>query len=75
VFFLLSETEITYQDNGSIHYTSGVEPFKRRNIFVGGSIVDNKYELQQTSKPGWSLWSEQDLKNLAASEEVSSHSL
>ena len=32
-------------------------PFKRRNIFVGGSILDNKYELQQTShsKPRWSI--------------------
>lgn len=53
------------------------EPFKRRNIFVGGSILDNKYELQQTShsKPRWSIWSDQDLQNLAASEEISSHSL
>ncbi len=53
------------------------EPFKKRNIFVGGSILDNKYELQQLShsKPRWSTWSDQDLQELAASEEVSSHSL
>jgi hypothetical protein len=54
-----------------------LEPFKRRNIFVGGSILDNKYELQQTlpSTPRRSIWSEQDLQKLAASEEVSSHPL
>src|SRR5581483_4685248 len=53
------------------------EPFKKRNIFVGGSILDNKYELQQNahSKPRWSIWSDQDLQNLAASEDASSHSL
>lgn len=53
------------------------EPFKRRNIFVGGSVLDNKYELQQTShsKPRWSIWSDQDLQNLAMSEETSSHPL
>jgi hypothetical protein len=46
------------------------DPFKRRNIFVGGSILENKYELQQTSrsKPKWSIWSDQDLQNLAASD-------
>jgi hypothetical protein len=48
------------------------EPFKRRNIFVGGSVLDNKYELQQISKPKprWSIWSEQDLQNLVASEKL-----
>jgi hypothetical protein len=50
------------------------EPFRRRNIFVGGSVLDNKYELQRTfdSKPRWSIWSDQDLKNLAPSGEVTS---
>jgi hypothetical protein len=50
------------------------EPFKKRNVFVGGNILDNKYELQQTAhaKPRWSIWSEQDLHNLAASAELSS---
>jgi hypothetical protein len=42
------------------------EPFKRRNIFVGGSILDNKYELKHlfgpTSKQA--LWSDQELQNL-----------
>jgi|SRR5437660_1966057 len=53
------------------------EPFKKRNIFVGGSVLDNKYELQQSasSKPKWSIWSDQDLQNLTASEETSPHSL
>ena len=50
------------------------EPFRRHNIFVGGSVLDNKYELHHTfgSKPKWSLWSDQDLQNLAGSDEVSS---
>lgn len=53
------------------------EPFKKRNIFVGSSILDNKYELQQTShpKPRWSIWSDQEIQKLAASEDVSSRSL
>lgn len=51
------------------------EPFKRRNIFVGSTILDNKYELQQgsSSKPKWSMWSDQNLQNFSTSEEVSSH--
>jgi hypothetical protein len=50
------------------------EPFRRRNIFFGGSVLDNKYELHHTfgSKPQWSIWSDQDLQNLAASDGVSS---
>jgi hypothetical protein len=53
------------------------EPFKKRNIFVGGNILDNKYELQQAAhaKPRWTIWSDQDLQNLAASEEIAPHSL
>jgi hypothetical protein len=45
------------------------EPFKRRNIFVGGSVLDNKYELQHLygSKPRWTIWSDQELQNLLAS--------
>ncbi len=45
------------------------EPFKRRNIFVGGSVLDNKYELQHLfgSKPRWTTWSDQELQNLSAS--------
>lgn len=51
------------------------EPFRRRNIFVGGSVLDNKYELRRAfdSKPRWTIWSDQDLQHLAASDEVSSH--
>jgi hypothetical protein len=50
------------------------EPFKRRNIFVGGSVLDNKYELQHpfASKSRWSTWSDQDLQNLAGANELSS---
>jgi hypothetical protein len=45
------------------------EPFKRRNIFVGGSVLDNKYELQHLfgTKPRWTTWSDQELQNLLAS--------
>lgn len=50
------------------------EPFKRRNIFVGGNVLDNKYELHQTfgPNPKWSMWSDQELQNLAGSSESSS---
>jgi len=51
------------------------EPFKRRNIFVGGSVLDNKYELQHTfdTKPRWSIWSDQELQSLVESNEVPSN--
>ena len=44
------------------------ESFKRRNIFVGGSVLDNKYELQHQfgSKPRWTMWSDEELHNLLA---------
>lgn len=50
------------------------EPFRRRNIFVSESVLDNKYELHYAfgSKPKWSIWSDQDLQNLRASDGVSS---
>lgn len=43
--------------------------FKRRNIFVGGSVLDNKYELSQIfgTKREWTPWSDQELQNLQAS--------
>lgn len=49
------------------------EPFRRRNVFVGGSVLDNKYELQATFGPKarWSVCSDLDLQR-AASGEVSS---
>ena len=45
------------------------EPFKRRNIFVGGSVLDNKYELKHIfgSKPRWTIWSDQELEDLFGS--------
>src|SRR6266849_4968509 len=45
-------------------------PFKRRNIFVGGSVLDNKYELQSLfgSKPKWAIWSDQELHDLLGSD-------
>ncbi len=45
------------------------EPFKRRNIFVGGSVLDNKYELERIygSKPRWTVWSDEELQNLLGS--------
>jgi hypothetical protein len=51
------------------------EPFKRRNIFVGGSVLDNKYELQHTfdTKPRWAMWSDQELQSLVESNEVTSN--
>jgi len=51
------------------------EPFRRRNIFIGGSVLDSKYELQRTfeAKPRWSMWSDQELQNLIGSNEASSH--
>jgi hypothetical protein len=41
--------------------------FKRRNIFVGGSVLDNKYELHRLSgsKPKWAIWSDQELESLS----------
>lgn len=50
------------------------EPFRRRNVFVSGSVLDNKYELQHTfgSKPRWSIWSEQDLQKLSEGKNASS---
>lgn len=43
------------------------EPFKRRNIFVGGNVLDNKYELHHLfgSKLERAMWSDQDLQNLS----------
>jgi hypothetical protein len=42
---------------------------KRRNIFVGGSVLDNKYELQSLfgSKPKWVIWSDWELQDLLGS--------
>lgn len=44
--------------------TTAPEPFRRRNLFVGAGVLDNKYELQHLfpSRPRWSVWSDQDLQ-------------
>jgi hypothetical protein len=41
--------------------------FQRRNIFVGGSVLDNKYELHHLSgsRPKWAMWSDQELESLS----------
>ena len=48
--------------------SSTPEPFKRRNIFVGGGVLDNKYELKDLlgfgSKPKWAIWTDQELQDL-----------
>lgn len=46
------------------------EPFKRRNIFVGGNVLDNKYELknQFEARPAWTIWTEQELQNFTESQ-------
>src|SRR5258708_18487421 len=51
------------------------EAFRRRNIFIGGSVLDNKYELHQMfgSKPRWTPWSDQELQHLLASNDYSIH--
>jgi hypothetical protein len=48
------------------------EPFRRRNIFVGASVLDNKYELHQSfgSKPKWEVWSDEELRQLTTSNEA-----
>jgi hypothetical protein len=48
------------------------EPFRRRNVFVSESVLDNKYELQPTfdAKPRWSIWSDQDLQKLSERRET-----
>ncbi len=50
--------------------TTTPEPFRRRNIFIGGSVLDNKYERSQLfgSKPRWAVWSDQEIENLLASK-------
>ncbi|HEU5381426.1 MAG TPA: hypothetical protein VFV38_38880 [Ktedonobacteraceae bacterium] len=53
--------------------TTTPEPFQRRNIFVGGNVLDNKYELQHTfssSKPRWSIWSHGELQQLLEKSDI-----
>jgi hypothetical protein len=43
------------------------ESFKRRNIFVGGNVLDNKYELkdQFKARPAWEIWSDEELQQFS----------
>jgi hypothetical protein len=45
--------------------------FQRHNVFVGGSVLDNKYELSQIygSKPRWTIWTDEELQRLAQAKE------
>ncbi len=47
------------------------KPFQRRNVFVGGGVLDNKYELRQIygSKPKWTVWSDEELQRLVKPKE------
>jgi hypothetical protein len=47
-------------------------PFKRRNIFVDSSVLDNKYEFAKTySKPGvLPLWTEEEMQRLYTAEQA-----
>jgi hypothetical protein len=51
--------------------TTTPEPFKRRNIFVGSNILDNKYELKKQFKarPAWMIWSEEELQKYRQHEQ------
>ena len=48
------------------------ESFRHRNIYVGGNVLDNKYEIQagSGSKSRWEVWSEQELQNLLSSNQA-----
>ncbi len=49
------------------------ESFKRHNVFVGRSVLDNKYELRQfESKPRWTVLSDEFLQKLARAKEDAS---
>ena len=50
--------------------TTTPEPFKRHNVFVGRSVLDNKYELRQfESKLRWEVLSDEFLQKLARAKE------
>lgn len=56
--------------------TTTLEPFRRHNVFAGGNVLDNKYELSQKSdsKPRWTVWSDEELQRLTQSKENSNSS-
>ena len=47
-----------------------LEPYKRRNIFVGSNVLDNKYELKNIfgDRPRWSGWTEEELRKYQPAE-------
>ena len=49
--------------------TTTPESFKRHNVFVGGNVLDNKYELKKTfdAKPAWKSWLDEELQHLLTS--------
>lgn len=50
--------------------TTTPELFRRHNVFVGGGILDNKYELRQfESKPRWEVWTDEELQRLVRAKE------
>ena len=57
--------------------TTTLEPFRRHNVFVGGNVLDNKYELEQIygSKPRWTVWSDEELERLTQSKENITNSI
>ena len=61
------------EDNAKCFALSSLtpEPFQRRNVFVGGGVLDNKYELRQIygSKPKWTVWSDEELQRLVKPKE------
>lgn len=52
------------------------DSFQRHNVFVGGSVLDNKYELRQQlgSKAKWTAWTDEELQRLVRAKEKSSSS-
>ena len=50
-------------------------PFKRRNIFVSASVLDNKYEFAKTyGKPdALPLWTEEEMQRLYAAKQTQSY--
>lgn len=65
--YSLDDPWFLYDDSSQRDWllTTSPEPFKQRNVFVGATILDNKYEIQPTTetKPRWQIWSEEELKH------------
>ncbi len=52
------------------------ESFQRHNVFVGGSVLDNKYEMRQQlgSQATWTTWTDEELQRLVQAKEMMSSS-